>query len=449
MQLLKFLLPTATAIGLVAGYDVPPRPSIVPFPKTPTRPLPVSPPRDPSRVCVVCPKTNGDSAAAILKAARDCNDGGTVVFVPDATYTIASRVDLTFLKHIDFAILGTVVFKDDVEYWQTNTFAYRYQNVNLMWRFGGEDVNIYGLGQGTIEGLGQTWWNALAGNATVVRPLLLGTDGLKGGSITGLNMRDSPNWFNIIANSSDMLISDMNLSVKVTNKTSPAKNTDGWDTYRSDNIVIQNSPNSTEVLVQGLVCNGSHGISVGSLGQYQGQVDIVENLYVYNTSMSNASDGARIKIWPGVPPDTTGSEAGGGLGYVRNVTYEKYHNVNNDWAIQLTQCYFASSQEACRRYPATLVIEDIVFKDFTGTTSKKNDPRVGSLICSDPSVCKNVQARNINVSPPSGKPAKWTSRLKLLSMTEQDLRAAGWETPLGVTRSSPPRGGGEESLGLF
>ncbi|EQB50964.1 polygalacturonase [Colletotrichum gloeosporioides Cg-14] len=420
MHFSNLALICVAAVASVSGYDVPPRPSIAPFPKAPGRALPVSPARDPSKVCIVCPKAGGDSAAAILKAAHDCNDGGTVVFMPNATYTISSRVDLTFLKHIDFAILGTIVFNDDVNYWQTNTFAYRYQNVNLMWRFGGEDVNIYGLGQGTIDGLGQTWWNALAGNSTVIRPLLLGTDGLKGGSITGLKMINSPNWFNIIANSSDILISDMDLSVVVTNSTSPAKNTDGWDTYRSDNIVIQNSvidntddcvsfkPNSTEVLVQGLVCNGSHGISVGSLGQYQGQVDIIEDLYIYNISMSNASDGARIKIWPGVPPNTTGSEAGGGLGHVRNVTYEKYHNVNNDWAIQLTQCYFAASDEACQQYPATLVIEDILFKDFTGTTSKKNDPRVGSLICSDPSVCKNIQAHNINVSPPSGKDPKWT-----------------------------------------
>ncbi|KAL3298253.1 polygalacturonase [Colletotrichum asianum] len=185
-----------------------------------------------------------------------------------------------------------------------------------MWRFGGEDVNIYGLGQGTIDGLGQTWWNALISNSTVVRPLLLGTDGLKGGSITGLKMINSPNWFNIIANSSDILISDMDLSVV---------NTDGWDTYRSDNIVIQNS--------------------------------VIDN--------------------------TNG-------------------------AIQITQCYFAASDEACQQYPATLVIEDILFRDFTGTTSKENDPRVGSLICSDPSVCKNIQAHNINVSPPSGKDPKWT-----------------------------------------
>ena len=71
-----------------------------------------------------------------------------------------------------------------------------------------------------------------------------------------------------------------------------AKNTDGWDTYRSENIIIQNSvinngddcvsfkPNSTEILVQNLHCNGSHGISVGSLGQYVGEVDIVEKVLV-------------------------------------------------------------------------------------------------------------------------------------------------------------------------
>lgn len=48
-------------------------------------------------------------------------------------------------------------------------------------------------------------------------------------------------------------------------------------------------PNSTDILVQNLHCNGSHGISVGSLGQYVGEVDIVKNILVYNISMYNAS----------------------------------------------------------------------------------------------------------------------------------------------------------------
>jgi galacturan 1,4-alpha-galacturonidase len=91
------------------------------------------------------------------------------------------------------------------------------------------------------------------------------------------------------------------------------------DLYRSDNIVIQNSvinngdgkiplkhlttfsftnhesdcvsfkPNVSDILVQNIHCNGSHGISVGSLGQYPGEVDLVENVLVYNVSMFNAS----------------------------------------------------------------------------------------------------------------------------------------------------------------
>jgi galacturan 1,4-alpha-galacturonidase len=69
---------------------------------------------------------------------------------------------------------------------------------------------------------------------------------------------------------------------------------DGWDLYRSDAIVIQNSyisndddcvsfkPNSTNVVVQNLVCTGSHGISVGSLGQYLGETEIAGKLTLFS-----------------------------------------------------------------------------------------------------------------------------------------------------------------------
>ena len=158
----------------------------------------------------------------------------------------------------------------------------------------------------------------------------------------------------------------MNLPCQSTNK-HPAKNTDGWDTYRSDSIVIQNSiinngddcvsfkPNSTNIVVQGLQCTGSHGISVGSLGQYILEYDIVENVYVYNISMSNASDGARIKVWPGMyTPFQPTLSGGGGAGRVRNVTYDTLRNSNNDWAIELTQCYGQSDQTLCNKYPVSI-----------------------------------------------------------------------------------------------
>jgi len=75
---------------------------------------------------------------------------------------------------------------------------------------------------------------------------------------------------------------------------------DGWDIYRSDHVTIKNSvinnsddcvsfkPNSTNIVVSNLTCTGSHGISVGSLGQYAGETDIVANVSVDGIRMTNA-----------------------------------------------------------------------------------------------------------------------------------------------------------------
>lgn len=84
-------------------------------------------------------------------------------------------------------------------------------------------------------------------------------------------------------------------------------------------------PNSTNILVSNLWCNGSHGVSVGSLGQvcyplhlpdttayaetlrmqYAGETDIVANVTVFNVSMNNAQNGARIKVFGGNPDPST------------------------------------------------------------------------------------------------------------------------------------------------
>lgn len=129
---------------------------------------------------------------------------------------------------------------------------------------------------------------------------------------------------------------------------------DGWDIYRSDHITIIDSvidndddcvctfcifkllvcmtwytwlrspiphlalkPNSTNILVSNLLCSGSHGISVGSLGQvifaychvydtahfyliqFAGETDIVANVSVHNITMLNAQNGARVKVFGG------------------------------------------------------------------------------------------------------------------------------------------------------
>jgi galacturan 1,4-alpha-galacturonidase len=100
------------------------------------------------------------------------------------------------------------------------------------------------------------------------------------------------------------------------------------DTYRSDHIIIRNStvingddcvsfkPNTTFTTVENMYCDGSHGISVGSLGQYYGVPDIVSDVYVRNVTCINCEHGARIKVFPG--HNDTQSVEGGGTGEVRN-----------------------------------------------------------------------------------------------------------------------------------
>lgn len=124
---------------------------------------------------------------------------------------------------------------------------------------------------------------------------------------------------------------------------------------------------------------------------------------VYNISMSNASDGARIKVWPGLSsalsPDLQG---GGGSGAVSNITYDTMVLSNVDYAIEITQCYGQKNITLCNQFPSNLTISDVSIRNFKGTTSKKYDPLIGYLVCSSPKVCSNISIQDVDVRSPSG-----------------------------------------------
>jgi len=177
-------------------------------------------------------------------------------------------------------------------------------------------------------------------------------------------------------------------------------------------------PNSTNILVQNLWCNGSHGISVGSLGQYIGQIDIVENVYVYNVSMNNAENGARIKVWPGLPSELSADlQGGGGSGYVKNVVYEQFQINDCDYGVEITQCYGQSNLTLCNEYPSNMTISDVTYKGFNGTTSKKFNPISGYLVCSSPSVCTDIYVSDLHLVSPAGS----VNEITCTNIPEQNL----------------------------
>ena len=119
--------------------------------------------------------------------------------------------------------------------------------------------------------------------------------------------------------------------------------------------------------------------------------------------MHNASDGARIKVWPGSPAALSGDlQGGGGSGRVNNITYEDFLVDNVDNAIQVTQCYGQRNFTLCKEFPSSLTISNINLDNFYGNTSEHYEPRSGTIVCSSPDVCTNITATDIDVTAPDG-----------------------------------------------
>lgn len=68
----------------------------------------------------------------------------------------------------------------------------------------------------------------------------IGIDGLSNSILSGLVLRYSPQYYVFIANSTNVVFDNFDIAGETKNA-NPAKNTDGWDTYRSSDITIMNS----------------------------------------------------------------------------------------------------------------------------------------------------------------------------------------------------------------
>jgi len=150
-------------------------------------------------------------------------------------------------------------------------------------------------------------------------------------------------------------------------------------------------PNSTNIFVDHLVCDGSHGVSVGSLGQYPGEFDIVENVTVSNIQMLNAQNGVRIKSWAG--PNV-------GSGLVRNIHYSNWQESNVDNPIIIDSCYMTNAS-VCAKYPSKVPTENVYISNINGTSSGNKKSVVVNLNCSPGGTCTNINLNDITLSPPA------------------------------------------------
>ncbi|KAI0132816.1 family 28 glycosyl hydrolase [Xylariales sp. AK1849] len=352
-----------------------------------------------------------DVADEFLEGLQKANNGGTLYLPKDKLFIIGKPLDLTFLNDVQVHWDGEVKFTNDTPYWQANAFTHPFQNSLMFWKWGGNNIKIYG--EGILNGNGQRWWNEFAGleildpDNDYLRPILFYAENATNFEMEGIHEKDSPCWTNFIVTSTGVSFKDVVCTAQSNNASALPKNTDFFDSLNVVDLNVERvwvnigddcfSPksNATNIHVDTMYCNGTHGQSMGSVGQYEGEYSYIQDVVIENVWLLNGQHGARIKTWAG--PDV-------GYGFVNNVTFRNFWQANNEYAAFLDSCYFNINATTCAAYPSQMNITNILFDNFTGYTSGTYGTAVARLTCSSSpdAVCENIKFKNFNITSPCG-----------------------------------------------
>ncbi|UKZ82927.1 hypothetical protein TrVFT333_010727 [Trichoderma virens FT-333] len=285
--------------------------------------------------------------------------------------------------------------------------------------FSGEDITIDGYGSGTIDGQGQVWHDlALGVGGLYGRPIPFCLRNVKNAVAKNFEILQSGKWNFLMVESQNILVDNITLSSTSDDfQANPGNlgNTDGFDTINSNNITIQNiwadvgddcvsfKPGSTNIHVKNLTCYNSAGIAIGSLGQYEGVRDVVENITAEDVSLYGSRNGAYIKTYAGKrfywPPQ------GGGNGYVRNVVFKNFHIENITASpVLIQQCTHRAGYNvpACADTPPTGFFSNISWYNFTGYMNEKVGTKAVSWTCSPLATCEGFSFKDINIKSATG-----------------------------------------------
>ncbi|THZ10982.1 glycoside hydrolase family 28 protein [Aureobasidium pullulans] len=420
MRLFSCLLAAATAITSAVAYDIPDGASIsVPWRHTGRPGFGWGNQKDKwgnkieddrRKITIRASEDDTDDISAdFVWALEQAQNGGLVHLEEGKTYIIGKKIDLPVLNDVYVKLDGTLKFTDDVAYWQSNYFYYPFQKSITFMVWSGKDIRIYG--KGTMDGNGQAWYNGFAGREildssnTYYRPILFLTDNATNVDVEGITFLNSPCWTTFLVRTKDVSFDNVYIEAFSNNASALPKNTDGFDSLNVDGLTVTNTrvnvgddcfspkPNTTNIYVENLWCNGTHGVSMGSIGQYPGVKDYISNAYLKNITLLNGQNGARLKAWAGPTA---------GYGYIDNVTYENVHIENTDAPIVLDQCYFNINETTCAAYPSNVNITNIKFINFTGSSSGKDGRVVADLTCSPGATCSEILLEDINLTSPNG-----------------------------------------------
>ncbi|KAK7274314.1 hypothetical protein RIF29_15397 [Crotalaria pallida] len=330
-----------------------------------------------------------DNSAAFLKAwGEACNWDGwaSILVIPHGTYMLKQVVFTGPCKGwTTFEIRG--VLKAPIDRPTSSELTWiNFRYVNQL------NVN----GGGTLNGQGALVW----GHKPVF--MTMGFAFVTNSNVHNLRSSNSQNVHFTMFASENMTFANLTLTAP---RDSP--NTDGIKIGKSQGITIKDVYIATgddciailsdtkNVTISDVFCGPGHGISVGSLGKNDDEVD-VKDISIKNCTFYGTLNGLRIKTWASPLNHTL---------KVSNIVYEDifFNDVKHPIIINQEYC---PGHHCGNMVPSRVQISDVRYKNIQG--SCKGDIAV-SFKCSEKMPCQNITMEDINVWSIKGSKRRLTN----------------------------------------
>ncbi|RPD81625.1 pectin lyase-like protein [Lentinus tigrinus ALCF2SS1-7] len=344
-------------------------------------------------VCTVLPEgRGGDDSSSIISAFARCNRDASVVFLNE-TYHVERVMSTHGLRNVTVDIKGTLLWGTNTTYWINNSLPLGYQNQSVAWDFGGDNIFWTGHGYGTFDGNGQIWYDLANGTSNMPgRPINLVIRNSSNFTMQGMRFVQSQFWTMAVHTAENILLEGITVH-SVSNSSAPTQNTDGIDTFYTNNIVLRNwdvtggddavapKANTSNLLVQDSHFHGTIGVAIGSIGQYPGVYEFIENVTAERIICDGCVHAGYVKTWTGVEK-----------GVPPNVFRD--YNVTNitDGVAQISQCTSYNGQTGdCDT--STFQISNVTWTNFSGTVANN---LLGSLQCSGAAPCTDIVIEGVD-----------------------------------------------------
>ncbi len=377
-----------------------------------------------------------DNSAAIARAFEAASAaGGGIVGIPAGVYLsgpIRLRSNTALYLHRQ-AVLRLLPFGEYPQY-RGNEFIGAEGTV----------TNVAVMGRGMIDGQGQPWWPYYK-DGSVIRPAIVGLARPQRLLLSGFTITNSPSTNLSIVYAKDVTIRGLRIiappSEAGPDNPYPSHNTDACKAG-GERLLIADCHFSTgddnytttgytkDVVITNCFFGEGHGLSIGSYIR-----GYVKNFYVTDCKFKHCG-GIRIK---------TDRDRGG---VVSNLLYSNivmedvgtpisiYSTYNADMPYRKPWRFPAATLAQMPRAPVTentLVLDNIMFKDITATTSEKDAP-AGVIFALPESPITRLKMKNVKIT--AGRPFTVVNSIDHKIV---DCEFTGFDgKPLGVDFANAP-----------